>query len=95
MITVIPQQIIFLNVNGEQFALKADKSLTRDQKNYLEALSQYCYEDYAGEDAENGEDISEMSTFELADWFINKAKVELGVTLRYIPIDEEYRISKG
>ena len=90
--TVVPQQIIYLNIDGEQFAMKADKPLTLDQKNYLDALTRCFMDDIENDD--EYERFMDMSTYDLAGWFVDKAKEELGVNLRFVAISDEYSIHR-
>ena len=37
--------LIILNINGEQFILESDTELTRDKKNYIEAICETMYDE--------------------------------------------------
>ena len=37
--------LIILNINGEQFILESDTELTRDKKNYIEAICGTMYDE--------------------------------------------------
>ena len=67
------------------FVFKCD-SLTRELKNALESLSQCAYDD--------NEQLAEMSSFEIAEWFVDEAKNYAGVALDTVGIETELRITE-
>lgn len=62
--------LIILNINGEQFILESDTELTRDKKNYIEAICETMYD----ESNEWYEDIYDMSPYDIAELFEKNSK---------------------
>lgn len=54
--------LIILNINGEQFILESDTELTKDKKNYIEAICGTMYD----ESNEWYDDIYDMSPYDIA-----------------------------
>lgn len=80
--------LIILNINGEQFILESDTELTRDKKNYIEAICETMYD----ESNEWYEDIYDMSPYDIAELFEKKVKEEVGITVTFKAIDLEVSI---
>lgn len=80
--------LIILNINGEQFILESDTELTRDKKNYIEAICETMYD----ESNESYEDIYDMSPYDIAELFEKTVKEELGITVIFKAIDLEVSI---
>lgn len=80
--------LIILNINGEQFILESDTELTRDKKNYIEAICETMYD----ESNEWYEDIYDMYPYDIAELFEKTVKEEVGITVRFIAIDLEVPI---
>ena len=80
--------LIILNINGEQFILESDTELTRDKKNYIEAICETMYD----ESNEWYEDIYDMYPYDIAELFEKTVKEEVGITVRFIAIDLEVSI---
>ncbi|WP_019139301.1 hypothetical protein [Peptoniphilus timonensis] len=82
--------MVILNVNGEQFLLESDKKLTVDDKNYIEAICTYFYD----EDNEWYDKIYDMSVYDIAELFQKSVKDEMGISLKFMPIDLEVSINE-
>lgn len=80
--------LIILNINGEQFILESDTELTRDKKNYIEAICETMYD----ESNEWYEDIYDMSPYDIAELFEKTVKDEVGITVTFKSIDLEVSI---
>ena len=80
--------LIILNINGEQFILESDTELTRDKKNYIEAICETMYD----ESNEWYEDIYDMSAYDIAELFEKIVKDEVGITVTFKAIDLEVSI---
>ena len=80
--------LIILNINGEQFILESDTELTRDKKNYIEAICETMYD----ESNEWYEDIYDMSPYDIAELFEKTVKDEVGITVTFKAIDLEVSI---
>lgn len=80
--------LIILNINGEQFILESDTELTRDKKNYIEAICETMYD----ESNEWYEDIYDMSPYDIAELFKKTVKDEVGITVTFKAIDLEVSI---
>ena len=80
--------LIILNINGEQFILESDTELTRDKKNYIEAICETMYD----ESNEWYEDIYDMSPYDIAELFEKTVKEEVGITVTFKAIDLEVSI---
>ncbi|MCO4111701.1 hypothetical protein KAT87_08840 [Enterococcus faecalis] len=80
--------LIILNINGEQFILESDTELTRDKKNYIEAICETMYD----ENNEWYEDIYDMSPYDIADLFEKTVKEEVGINVKFKAIDLEVSI---
>lgn len=80
--------LIILNINGEQFILESDTELTRDKKNYIEAICETMYD----ESNEWYEDIYDMSAYDIAELFEKIVKDEVGVTVIFKAIYLEVSI---
>ena len=80
--------LIILNINGEQFILESDTELTRDKKNYIEAICETMYD----ESNEWYEDIYDMSPYDIAELFEKTVKDEVGITVIFKAIDLEVSI---
>ena len=80
--------LIILNINGEHFILESDTELTRDKKNYIEAICETMYD----ESNEWYEDIYDMSPFDIAELFEKTVKEEVGITVTFKAIDLEVSI---
>lgn len=80
--------LIILNINGEQFTLESDTELTRDKKNYIEAICETMYD----ESNEWYEDIYDMSPYDIAELFEKTVKEEVGITVTFKAIDLEVSI---
>lgn len=80
--------LIILNINGEQFILESDTELTRDKKNYIEAICEAMYD----ESNEWYEDIYDMSPYDIAELFEKTVKEEVGITVTFKAIDLEVSI---
>ena len=80
--------LIILNINGEQFILESDTELTRDKKNYIEAICETMYD----ESNEWYDDIYDMSPYDIAELFEKTVKEEIGITVTFKAIDLEVSI---
>lgn len=80
--------LIILNINGEQFILESDTELTKDKKNYIEAICETMYD----ESNEWYEDIYDMSPYDIAELFEKTVKEEVGITVTFKAIDLEVSI---
>ncbi|MEQ3346908.1 hypothetical protein [Peptoniphilus senegalensis] len=80
--------LIILNINGEQFILESDTELTRDKKNYIEAICETMYD----ESNEWYEDIYDMSVYDIAELFEKTVKDQVGITVTFKAIDLEVSI---
>ena len=80
--------LIILNINGEQFILESDTELTKDKKNYIEAICGTMYD----ESNEWYEDIYDMSPYDIAELFKKTVKDEVGITVTFKAIDLEVSI---
>ena len=80
--------LIILNINGEQFILESDTELTRDKKNYIEAICETMYD----ESNEWYEDIYDMSPYDIAELFEKTVKEEVGINVKFKAIDLEVSI---
>lgn len=80
--------LIILNINGEQFILESDTELTRDKKNYIEAICETMYD----ESNEWYKDIYDMSPYDIAELFEKTVKEEVGITVTFKAIDLEVSI---
>lgn len=80
--------LIILNINGEQFILESDTELTRDKKNYIEAICGTMY----NESNEWYEDIYDMSPYDIAELFEKTVKEEVGINVKFKAIDLEVSI---
>ena len=80
--------LIILNINGEQFILESDTELTRDKKNYIEAICETMYD----ESNEWYEDIYDMSPYDIAELFEKTVKDQVGITVTFKAIDLEVSI---
>ena len=80
--------LIILNINGEQFILESDTELTRDKKNYIEAICETMYD----KSNEWYEDIYDMSPYDIAELFEKTVKDEVGITVTFKAIDLEVSI---
>ena len=85
--------LIILNINGEQFILESDTELTRDKKNYIEAICETMY-DESNEWYEDIYDMSpyDMSPYDIAELFEKTVKEEVGITATFKAIDLEVSI---
>ena len=80
--------LIILNINGEQFILESDTELTRDKKNYIEAICETMYD----ESNEWYENIYDMYPYDIAELFEKIVKEEVGITVTFKAIDLEVSI---
>ena len=80
--------LIILNINGEQFILESDTELTRDKKNYIEAICETMYD----ESNEWYKDIYDISPYDIAELFEKTVKEEVGITVTFKAIDLEVSI---
>ncbi|MCW1404769.1 hypothetical protein OLX38_01185 [Streptococcus agalactiae] len=80
--------LIIVNINGEQFILESDTELTRDKKNYIEAICETMYD----ESNEWYEDIYDMSSYDIAELFEKTVKEEVGINVTFKAIDLEVSI---
>ena len=80
--------LIILNINGEQFILESDTELTKDKKNYIEAICGTMHD----ESNEWYEDIYDMSPYDIAELFEKTVKEEVGITVTFKAIDLEVSI---
>ena len=80
--------LIILNINGEQFILESDTELTRDKKNYIEAICETMYD----ESNEWYENIYDMSPYDIAELFEKTVKDQVGITVTFKAIDLEVSI---
>ncbi|SIO36517.1 hypothetical protein [Halodesulfovibrio marinisediminis] len=79
-------EVIVVTVNNETFLMAADKELTKDVKIELESICESLDEDYADE-------VSELDTFQLCEWFENKVREELSITLKPVGIGLELNLN--
>lgn len=82
--------MIILTINGEQFLLEGDRELTVDDKNYIESICEYFYD----EDNEWYDDIYDMSNYKIADLFQEVVKKEVGINVTFKCIDLEVEINE-
>lgn len=78
-------RVLLLSINSEIFVFKC-RTITREIKNNLESIAQCAYDD--------NEQLLEMSSFEIAEWFILEVKQSLGIDLETIGIELELQISE-
>ncbi len=80
--------LIILNINGEQFIMESDTELTRDKKNYIEAICETMYD----ESNEWYENIYDMSPYDIAELFEKTVEGEVGINVTFKAIDLEVSI---
>lgn len=79
-------EVIVVTINNETFLMSVDKVLTRNIKIELESICESINEDYADE-------VSDLDTFQLYEWFENKAQEELSITLKPVGIGLELHLN--
>lgn len=72
-------EVIVVRVNNETFLMSSDKTLDRSMKIELEAICESLDEDYADE-------VNELDTLQLCEWFEKKVFEELGVKLKPVGV---------
>lgn len=72
-------EVIVVTVNNETFLMASDKALDRKLKIELESISESLDDDYADE-------VCDLDTLQLCEWFENKVQEEVGVTLKPVAI---------
>ena len=75
------QKSLLLHIAGEAFLFTVPK-LSREQCLNIESLAEGALDDY-------GDDIEEMSVFQLCEWFQDKVKELFGIELKNASIDYE------
>ena len=66
--------------------MSSDKALDRGMKNELEAICESVDDDYADE-------VNELDTLQLCEWFESKAQEELGITLKPVGVSLELSLN--
>lgn len=79
-------EVIVVNVNSETFLMSSDKTLDRSMKNELEAICESIDDDYADE-------VNELDTLQLCEWFESKVQEELGINLKPVGIGLELNLT--
>lgn len=82
--------MIVLTVNGEPFLLESDKILSVEDKDEIESICQYFYD----EDNEWYDKIYDMSEFDIAELFQKVVKEETGINILFKCIDLEVSINE-
>lgn len=82
--------MIVLIVNGEPFLLESDKVLSAEDKDEIELICKYFYD----EDNEWYDKIYDMSEFDIAELFQNVVKEETGINVIFKCIDLEVSINE-
>lgn len=66
--------------------MSPDTTLDRSMKNELEAICESIEDDYADE-------VNELDTLQLCEWFESKVQEELGITLKPVGIGLELNLT--
>lgn len=82
--------MIILTVNGEQFLLESDKVLSAEDKDEIELICKYFYD----EENEWYDKIYDMSEFDIAELFQKVVKEETGINVIFKCIDLEVSINE-
>lgn len=82
--------MIVLTVNGEPFLLESDKVLSAEDKDEIELICKYFYD----EDNEWYDKIYDMSEFDIAELFQKVVKEETGINVIFKCIDLEVSINE-
>ncbi|MFR4815512.1 hypothetical protein [Peptoniphilus sp.] len=82
--------MIVLTVNGEPFLLESDKVLSVEDKDEIELICKYFYD----EDNEWYDKIYDMSEFDIAELFQKVVKEETGINVIFKCIDLEVSINE-
>lgn len=82
--------MIILTVNGEQFLLESDKVLSAEDKDEIELICKYFYD----EENEWYDKIYDMSDYDIAELFQKVVKEETGINVIFKCIDLEVSINE-
>lgn len=82
--------MIVLTVNGEPFLLESDKILLAEDKDEIELICKYFYD----EENEWYDKIYDMSEFDIAELFQKVVKEETGINVIFKCIDLEVSINE-
>lgn len=82
--------MIVLIVNGEAFLLESDKVLSAEDKDDIELICKYFYD----EENEWYDKIYDMSEFDIAELFQKVVKEETGINVIFKGIDLEVSINE-
>lgn len=82
--------MIILTVNGELFLLESDKVLSAEDKDEIELICKYFYD----EENEWYDKIYDMSEFDIAELFQKVVKEETGINVIFKCIDLEVSINE-
>lgn len=82
--------MIILTVNGEQFLLESEKKLSSEDKDEIELICKYFYD----EDNEWYDKIYDMSDYDIAELFQKVVKEETGINVIFKCIDLEVSINE-
>ncbi len=82
--------MIVLTVNGEPFLLESDKVLSAEDKDEIELICKYFYD----EENEWYDKIYDMSEFDIAELFQKVVKEETGINVIFKCIDLEVSINE-
>ena len=89
---------ILLHINGESFIVEADRELTPDIKDHIDAICECVFDEDSSlfdvmEEDTSLEDIYNMSVYELAEKVLEAVKAQVGIDLVFKAIDLEERIA--
>lgn len=82
--------MIVLTVNGEPFLLESDKVLSAEDKDEIELICKYFYD----EENEWYDKIYDMSDYDIAELFQKVVKEETGINVIFKCIDLEVSINE-
>ncbi len=82
--------MIILTVNGEPFLLESDTVLSAEDKDEIELICKYFYD----EENEWYDKIYDMSEFDIAELFQKVVKEETGINVIFKCIDLEVSINE-
>lgn len=77
--------MVILKVKGEVFLLDSDKKISLKDREYIESLCRYFYD----EENEWYDDLYDMSVYEIADKVVEEIEKETGIKLEFKAIDFE------
>ncbi len=93
------EKTILLDINGEKFILESKEELTPEIKTSLEIICRVAYDDDSDfnlllEEDEFEHNLSELSSFDIAEMFQKIVKKELGLDVSFKAIDLELDIKE-